>query len=484
MLRLLLIFTICILAKCQLKEKRYFAKVAKRRPLCEVEDRFISVALGASKAENGFRIIQFDSQKLKNLISALRPAYFRLGGSAANFLIFQPESSNLSYPINNPHSDNFNLTAANFDKFASFVNETGLDLVFDLNAFPRLSNGSWDASNARELLNHVAKRHYNVGWQLGNEPNSYRKYGMDRVITGLQMGKDFKKLRRILEENPDFGSLLIGPDVTRPGRGGSSEKFLNEFLPEAKQVINAVAWHQYYVDGRQATLQDFTNPSILALLETQLQIITGILSTTNTNKPMWLSESGSAFGGGARGLSETYVAAFMFLDKLGLSGVYCNTVVMRQSVLSGPYALLEKGSYFPRPDYWLALLHKKLAGKKVLKVSGNDSHVRFYVHCTKVSPKYTAGAVTFIAMNLYNDTDAKISLKRPLRDKVVHEYLMTPLNGNLTSSMVQLNGVTLQLNQDDTIPVLHHRQIKQPFILPPLSYGFYVLPDAGNSKCM
>ena len=483
-MKVLPVFAVLVLAKCQLSEKRYFARVAKGKPLCEVEDRFLSVALGASKAENGFRIIKFDSQKLKNLVSALRPAYFRLGGSAANFLVFQSESPSGSHHISNPHPDNFNLTAANFDKLASFVNETGLDLVFDLNAFPRLSDGSWDSTNARQLLNHVARRHYSVGWQLANEPNSYGKYGNDRIISGAQLGNDFRKLRGILDENPDFGSLLIGPDVTRPGRGGSSENFLNDFLPKAKKVINAVAWHQYYVNGRQATLEDFTNPSVLGLLEIQLQIIKSILNTTKTGKPSWLSESGSAFGGGARGLSETYVAAFMFLDKLGLSGVYCNTVVMRQSILSGPYALLEKGSYFPRPDYWLALLHKQLAGKTVLKVSGNDSHVRFYVHCTKVSSKYNAGAVTFIAMNLYSNINAKISLKRPLRDKVVHEYLMTPLNGNLTSSMVQLNGVTLQLNQDDTIPALNHRQITQPFILPPLSYGFYVLPDAGHSKCM
>lgn len=55
------------------------------------------------------------------------------------------------------------------------------------------------------------------------------------------------------------------------------------------------------------------------------------------------AESSSAWGGGAHGLSDAFVAGFLWLDKLGVAARGGVEVVARQTLYQACYALL-------RPD--------------------------------------------------------------------------------------------------------------------------------------
>lgn len=63
---------------------------------------------------------------------------------------------------------------------------------------------------------------------------------------------------------------------------------------------------------------------------------------------IWMGETASAFGGGAPGLSDTYVAGFMWLDKLGMGAVNGIDLIVRQSFYNGYYALINEQS-LPNP---------------------------------------------------------------------------------------------------------------------------------------
>jgi hypothetical protein len=50
---------------------------------------------------------------------------------------------------------------------------------------------------------------------------------------------------------------------------------------------------------------------------------------------------------------------------------------------------------------------------------------------------------------------------------------------------VELNGVLLARTEDGSLPPLAGRAAtKENFVVPPMSYGFAVYPDAGAPACM
>ncbi|XP_078483608.1 heparanase-like, partial [Ciona intestinalis] len=164
-------------------------------------------------------------------------------------------------------------------------------------------------------------------------------------------------------------------------------------LQTASSSVDKVTVHQYDLNGRTATLNDFTNPDTLNGLVNQLQQIIDVRAQWAPGKPIWLGETASAFGGGAKGLSDSYVDGFPWLDKLGTAAKMGIDIVVRQTFLEASYALIDS-DFNPLPDYWLTLLYKRLVGGKVLNTTlhqckGDNctlydrSKVRIYAHCAK-----------------------------------------------------------------------------------------------------
>ena len=374
----------------------------------------------------------------------------------------------------------FWFAANDFDRLARFVHDTGLKLIYDLNGFFRRPDGAWDATNAIDIVRHVEDEGYDIVWELGNEPNRYESFGKERILSAFQVAQDTIRLRSLLMRSKHYGSVVLGPGISRPGVS-NSESFLRKFLHDAAWAIDAVTWHQYYT-GRRATINDILDPRTLNAFKYQVMKINKIVAQSQTGKPVWLGETGSSWGGGILGVSNVYAASFMFLDKLGLAAFFCNQVVIRQSLIGGNYALLDD-DFTPRPDYWAALIHKKLAGRKVLEVSGGDERLRVYAHCTNSRAGYPRGALTFFALNLWKKTTAKIELKGNIGKQDIDQYLVTPSNGKLTSKSVDLNGEELHLLSGMYIPKLHPVHAKRPLTLPPRSYAFYVIPLANARRC-
>ena len=68
---------------------------------------------------------------------------------------------------------------------------------------------------------------------------------------------------------------------------------------------------RYYVNGRTCSEEDFYDPEVLDYLLHELNAVNTILAKIDPGTPRWLGETGSAYGGGAPGLSDRYAAGFM-----------------------------------------------------------------------------------------------------------------------------------------------------------------------------
>ncbi|XP_051537657.1 heparanase isoform X2 [Myxocyprinus asiaticus] len=481
-----------------------------------VDERFLSVAIDASLiAEEKFMNL-LNSPKLRTLAKALIPAFLRFGGTKQDFMKFNPQGryfqgrensseafhylgdscKRLELPpfLENSLKQEWALHSkillqeelegkyrkTKFSQYAvdllyAFANCSGLDLIFGLNALLRTSENSWNSQNAELLLKYCGSRQYVMSWELGNEPNSYEKKAGIRV-DGYQLGQDFVHLHQILQKSTLYHSTaLYGPDISQP-------------RDHRKDLLTG-----YYVNGRDTSLEDFLDPRVLDTLASKINQVLKTVQSVSPGKKVWLGETSSAYGGGAIGLSDTFVAGFMWLDKLGLGAKLGLDVIIRQVLIgSGTYHLVDD-NLDPLPDYWLSLLYKRLVGPEVLKAevhtnSGFKKQIRVYLHCTnRKSTNYRQGAVTLFALNL-NKSQATISLPTHISNSTIEAFILQaaePGEEGLYSRSVKLNGKVLTMVDDRTLPPLQGSELPpgEQIQLPGFSFAFYVLTQAQAPAC-
>lgn len=489
-----------------------------------VDLRFLSVTIDASLASEEKFMYLLSSPKVRTLAKALSPAFLRFGGTRQDFMVFTPQRHQQESGSTADQScdkvelpwwleerlkkewtqqqlilvredlqrkySRVKFTEYTVDLLHSFTNCSGMDLIFGLNALLRTADNSWNSSNARSLLQYCESRRYRMSWELGNEPNSFEKKAGIRV-DGYQLGQDFTRLREMMSESKFYHDAgLFGPDIGQP-RDRRTD-ILEGFLRSGAEAVDACTWHHYYVNGRNTSLEDFLDPEILDTLASKTKEVLEKVKLVSPGKSVWLGETSSAYGGGAAGLSDTFAAGFMWLDKLGLAAVLGLRVVMRQVFIgSGSYHLVDE-NLDPLPDYWLSVLYKRLVGPEVLKIEGFSSvarskRVRLYLHCTNRN-SYSGGAVTLISMNL-SKKPARISVPAPVSSSTVEAFVLQsdqPGKEGLYSRSVKLNGEVLKMVDDKTLPDFKGSRLPpaERLQLPAYSLAFFVLTDARAAACI
>ena len=90
------------------------------------------------------------------------------------------------------------------------------------------------------------------------------------------------------------------------------------------------------MDNRQL-VSKFYDPNTLDDLITEIQQVQDIMKESGVSSlKLWLGETSSAYGGGVPGVSDSYIAGFMWLDKLGTSARLQHNVVIRQAFDTRP----------------------------------------------------------------------------------------------------------------------------------------------------
>ena len=510
--RMLSVLVFIFLATNGAFHEEYKVNINTKQCVYETDHKFLSIALDSGLIRNRWLNFSFTSEKLHNLAKGLAPAYLRIGGTNGDFLLFNPNEitqkkrvdSNLSSRKishdrrGNPyrrstdkaeHSSftNFTMTTEDVDNLFTFAKKSGLNIIFGLNVLLRDSNTqNWNSTNAQQLMKYITGRGFSCDWELGNEPYDLKSL-VNWTITGRELALDFKILRQLLNDHPDYGHMILGPDVSSPWQP-RKYKFFKEYLTHINKCINGMTYHQYYTSNK-ANVSEFYNPVILDDLITNVQQLKQIMTESGTSFiELWLGETSSAYDGGVRGVSNSYIAGFMWLDKLGVAARLKHKVVVRQTFYGGWYSLINRETLDPFPDYWSAFLYKKLVGSRVLEVHDGTSlgrTVRVYAHCTSTRSGYDTGSLVLIALNTQHNM-AQLVLAGGLEKLSVDQYLLTPgESDNLTSQTVRLNGKLLNMVNDTFLPNVKPEAIIPPksIILPPVSYGFFVVPNAQVEAC-
>jgi hypothetical protein len=255
-----------------------------------------------------------------------------------------------------------------------------------------------------------------------------------------------------------------------------------ELLTATGPVFDAVSYHSYGgVSSRCAMFGSSAGTtSSAALSEEWLErsgkveaFYSDIRDRFEPGKPLWLTETAQTACGGDRWAS-TFLDTFRYLNQLGILAKRGVQVHMHNTLAASDYGLLDENTYEPRPNYWAALLWRRLMGTTVLEPGiAPASNLHVYAQCLRNHP----GGVAILVINA--DQNASQAIGFPT---AFERYTLTA--HDLQDRHVQLNGVDLQLGAGDVLPELKGIAIRAGEVtFAPASITFLAIPKARNPSC-
>ena len=80
----------------------------------------------------------------------------------------QNSSEKILSPVDGQDISNFTISGADLLAIYDFTVKSELRMIFDLNVLLRNLNGSWNNSNAQEIIAFTKTQGMMLDWQLGN----------------------------------------------------------------------------------------------------------------------------------------------------------------------------------------------------------------------------------------------------------------------------------------------------------------------------
>ncbi|PTQ26794.1 hypothetical protein MARPO_0364s0001 [Marchantia polymorpha] len=453
----------------------------------------------------GLPYLDLENPMLQEALKELRPLV-RAGGTLENIVVYDigeqlPSEPCVPFSVNEGVFYGFSggcLTMERWDALNAFFKKTGVEVVFGLNALygrnkTKTTTGTevqnvtepWDWTNAYELMKYTRDKNYAIsGWELGNELIGL---AIDARVSPAQYSRDLENLdiivRYLYKDYPTL-PLVIAPDMVYLTSSDDLKNFLTD---SGREKLDVLTTHSYNLGSGDSSSEILINGILNRTFVTKQ---TGTYKNVNTllsdhlAVQAWIGESGGIYRSGRHGVSDTFIDAFWYLDELGTASLFNTKVFCRQSFVGGNYGLLDRSTFEPYPDYYGALLWRRLMGDRALFVSMVGSAISAYAHCQKDNK----GGVTVLLLNFSNTTTTIETYKFEGSDKVSfrHEYHMSPADGNITSQVVLLNGQPLAVTPDGKIPRLLpvNKAPDDPISLKPLTYAYIVFPDIHASACV
>lgn len=462
---------------------------------------------------------------LAKAIQAFRNLRIRIGGSLQDQVLYDAESLKAPcHPFRKMKGGLFGFSKGclhmnRWDELNHLFSRTGAIVTFGLNALygrhqirKGVWGGAWDSSNAYDFMNYTVLKGYKIdSWEYGNELSGS---GVSASVSAELYGKDLIKLKDVV--NNLYKNSDLKPSLIAPGGFFDKQWYAKLLQVTGSGIVNFVTHHIYNLGaGMDPNLVNkILDPHYLSKVS---ETFSNLSQTIQQNGPWasaWVGESGGAYNSGGRHVSDTFVNSFWYLDQLGMASRYNTKVYCRQTLVGGHYGLLNTTTLVPNPDYYSALLWHRLMGKGVLAVGSNASpFLRSYAHCSK-----GRAGITLLLINLSNQTDFIISVQNSMDMRLTveenmsgensfmrglkrsvswvgsrasdepmyrEEYHLTAKDGNLRSRTMVLNGIPLELTEDENIPNMDpvRLDVNSPLYINPLSISFIVFPNFDAPAC-
>jgi Glycosyl hydrolase family 79, N-terminal domain len=414
--------------------------------------------------------IDLTNVRLRKLADALAPAYLRVSGTWANATYFADSDTVPSAP---PPGFDGVLTRQQWRGVIDFSHAVGAPIVtsFAISPGTRDATGAWTPDQASRLLAYTASVGGRiVAAEFMNEPNVAAAGVAAASDDAAAYGRDFRTFRSFVKQQaPDI--MILGP-----GMAGETDA-ASRLLAASGPGLDIFSYHHYGALSERCTgasaSDDALSEEWLARTDKTLNFYRRIRDRFDPGKPIWLTETAEAACGGNR-RAATFLDTFRYLDQLGRLAKAGVQVVMHNTLAASDYGLLDEKTLTPRPNYWGALLWRRLMGTTVLDAGlPIQAGLHVYAHCQRGKP----GGVGLLVIN--TDRSAVRGLKLAVASE---RYTLDA--AKLDDGTVRLNGHALELRTNDDLPVI--TGVRTPagtLTFAPATIAFLAIPAAANSAC-
>src|SRR5690242_8861980 len=346
--------------------------------------------------------MDLSNTRLRTLAAALAPSYVRVSGTWANTTYFADSDAPPATP---PDGFRAVLSRARWKAVIDFARALNADIVTSMATGPgaRDATGLWQSDQARHLFAYTKS----IGGRIAaaefmNEPNLAGMGGAPKGYDAAAYGRDFRAFVAFMKASePD--ALVLGPgSASETAAAPSSAGFIGtrDLLAASGPGIDAFSYHHYgALSQRCSGIPGETTPEAalsegwLARTERTRAFYQSLRDAFAPGKPMWLTETAEAACGG-NPWASTFLDTFRYLDQLGRLARAGVQVVAHNTLAASDYGLLDETTFRPRPNYWVALLWRRLMGTVVLD-AGAPEGMHLYAHCRRGA----RGGVALLAIN-------------------------------------------------------------------------------------
>ncbi|MBV8113619.1 MAG: hypothetical protein JO300_02680 [Silvibacterium sp.] len=429
--------------------------------------------------------IDLTKPRLRKLAAALGPAYLRVSGTWQNSTYFQ--DSDNPPPQSPPKGFNSVLTRQEWKGVIDFSNAADAKIVtsFAISPGTRDTAGLWTPDQASRFLAYTKS----IGGSIAaaefmNEPTFAMMGGAPKGYDAAAYARDVAVFVPFIRKTAP-GLVVLGPGSVGEGvalaPGPIPLLKTEDLLRATGPAFDVFSYHFYGAvssrcsqgTGIGTTPEAALSDEWLSRTDTVEAFYADLRDRYLPGKPLWLTETGQAACGGDRWAS-TFLDTFRYLNQLGTLAQRGVQVVAHNTLAASDYGLLDENTYAPRPNYWAALLWRRLMGTTVLNPGASpDPKLKLYAHCLR----NTAGGVALLAIN--TDRDAPHSLTA---SSAAERYTLTA--SSLLATTIKLNGAALKLGPDDRLPPLSGTPTRPGSLtFAPASITFLAFPKANNATC-
>ena len=428
--------------------------------------------------------LDLSASRIRALAKQLGPAYVRVSGTWANSTYLPLEGERLSAI---PAGFNQVLTRDQWRGVIAFAKAVDAKIVtsFPSSEGTRAPDGSWTTDQAQRLIDLTREAGGSIyGAELFNEPTVPPFGGFPKGYSASGFTRDFRIFREWARK--------AAPDLKLIGPGGASEGTMLKHTPETAArgflssddllkdnpgSLDIVSYHFYGAGSPRCGASPLglketaLTPAWLDLTLSDYAFYAALRDRFEPGKPMWLNETAQAACGGAPWAS-TFLDSFRYLNQLGALAQKGVQVVAHNTLAASDYGLIDYDTMMPRPNYWAAVLWRRLMGSTVLASPQSPAaDLRLYAHCLAGQP----GGVALLALNL-GGTPQSLAVGRGATGWVMR-------GEPLDSPHVTVNGASPAMDGRGRLSAMKGRPVAGALDLPGQSIAFVAVKGANNPAC-